>query len=212
MFKKIECGRCGNKVSEKYEFCPYCGYMLIENKRDLGMLGKDDDLSLDEMRLPTELNSLFNSLMKNLQKQLNKEMEKSSSKRPLKKTGVSIRISTSFDGKPKVKIDSFGDTKKQVKEKKLSPKTFSSERLRKFSSLQREEPKTDIRRLSKKVVYEIEMPGIKSINDISIVQLEQSIEIRGIAKDRSYFKLIPISMPITKYSLENDKLILEMRA
>jgi len=38
--------------------------------------------------------------------------------------------------------------------------------------LPRHEPATNIRRLSNKVVYEIEMPEIKSIEDISIIKLE----------------------------------------
>src|SRR3989344_3748821 len=48
-----------------------------------------------------------------------------------------------------------------------------------------------IRRFADRVVYEIALPGVKSIKDISITKLENSIEIKAVSKDKAYFKLIP---------------------
>jgi len=45
MFSKKECKRCGNKASNKYEFCPHCGNPFnkkYSKNEDFGMLGKDD--------------------------------------------------------------------------------------------------------------------------------------------------------------------------
>ena len=47
---------------------------------------------------------------------------------------------------------------------------------------------------------------------ISIVKLENSIEIKAVSKKKAYIKLIPINMPITNYQLEKGKLILELEA
>ena len=47
--------------------------------------------------------------------------------------------------------------------------------IKKFSSLKKEEPKTDLRRLSNRMIYELEMPEVHSINDVSIVKLETTI-------------------------------------
>ena len=222
MFKKKMCSRCGRKVSEKYEFCPYCGNLLNENSKevDWGMLGKNDIMpSLNGIKFPMGLNVIFNSLMKNLDKQFKNLDKRETKMNPWKnkgnKNGVSISISTSGNRPPKIRVNSFGNDsefkqkeqniKKQIKEMP----TLSQGSLKKFSSLPREEPSTNIRRLSDKVIYEINMPGIKSIKDISIIKLENSLEIKALAKDKSYFKLISISLPIINYNLLKEKLVLE---
>ena len=80
----------------------------------------------------------------------------------------------------------------------------------KFAKLPKAEPHTKVRRLTDRIVYEIDLPGIKSIKDIILRKLENSIEIKAYAKDKAYFKLIPISLPIRRYKVENEKLILEL--
>ena len=87
---------------------------------------------------------------------------------------------------------------------------FSKQQKEKFSKLLREEPLTSIRRLSDKIIYEIELPKVNSIKDISINKLEQSTEIRALAKNKAYFKILQISLPIINYFLEKEKLILEL--
>ena len=80
----------------------------------------------------------------------------------------------------------------------------------KFAKLPKAEPQTKVRRLTDRIVYEIDLPGINSIKDIILRKLENSIEIKAYAKDKAYFKLIPISLPIRRYKVENEKLILEL--
>ena len=126
MFKKNSCKKCGEKISDKYEFCPYCGNLLNEdpNKENWGMLGKNDFIdSPTEIKLPAGLNTIFNSLMKNFNKQfneLNKEIERGGRQSPDKgKTnakfinpymkGINISISTSGNKAPKIKVKSIGD-------------------------------------------------------------------------------------------------------
>ncbi|VVB82435.1 Uncharacterised protein [uncultured archaeon] len=221
MFKKKKCERCGKKIEEKYDFCPYCGFRNnSENLEDFGMLGKNDMMpSFNDMKLPFGFNTLFNSLMKNLSKELDAQLKGNLMNPPekpkqIKKDGISISISTFGNGPPKIKVAQLGD--KPVKnteekgEKKFKSNLFTKEEAEKFAGLKRKEPKTNIRRLSNKVVYEIEIPGVKSLEDISIIKLENSIEIKAIAKDKSYAKVIPISLPIQNYNLSNGKLILEL--
>ena len=66
--------------------------------------------------------------------------------------------------------------------------------------------------MSNKVIYEIELPGVKSTEDVSIIKLENSIEIKAVTKDKSYFKLLPIKLPISGYKVADEKLILELSA
>ena len=55
------------------------------------------------------------------------------------------------------------------------------------------------------------MPGVTNLKDIMINKLQNSIEIRAFAKDKAYFKLIPVALAIKKYGLEHEKLILELK-
>lgn len=228
MFKK-KCKNCGEKVSDRYIYCPYCSAQLSSNE-DWGMLGRNDFMpSMNEVKLPRGFNMIFNTLLKNLDKQF-KELDRETGsedieldkfqKRPnIKKGGISISISTSGDKPPEIKVRSFGDQKfkkqeqkikKQIKE--IPSKTLPQKSLKKISKLPKEEPQTNIRRLADKVIYEIYMPGVKSIKDVSIIRLENSIEIKALAKDKAYIKLIPINLPISNYNLSKGKLVLELEA
>ncbi|MEK6913271.1 MAG: hypothetical protein AABW47_01205, partial [Nanoarchaeota archaeon] len=93
---------------------------------------------------------------------------------------------------------------------KIKKNTFTAEKAKKFLSLKREEPKTNIRRLSNRVIYELEMPDVQSTEDISITKLESSIEIKAIGKNKAYAKRIPINLPIQNYDFLEGKLILEL--
>ena len=215
MFKKKKCKRCGEKIDSSYKFCPNCGNLINSKNEDWGMLGKDDFMSPNEIKLPMGLDRIFNSLMENLNNQFESNREGKTKKPKIqKKSGISISISTSKNMPPEIKINSFGDNlkpkekKQQVKEMPL--RNLSQKSLKKIVNLPKKEPLTNIRRFSDKIVYEIEMPGVKSIDDISIIKLGNSIEIKALAKNKAYFKLIPINLPITNYNLSKGKLVLEL--
>jgi RNA polymerase subunit RPABC4/transcription elongation factor Spt4 len=221
MFKKKKCPSCGRRLDEKYDFCPYCGNKLDSDEDSgWGMLGKSDFTPIaNEIKLPVGFNALFNSIMKNLSKefdeQLNKSYFHSDEKQPkkIKREGVSISISTFGNGPPKIKVTQMGTPQRVEQEKpveKITQKAFAKENIKKFAGLKREEPKTSIRRLSDKVVYELEMPGVRSVDDVSIMKLESSIEVKAIAGNKAYVKIIPINLPIKNYALSEGKLILEL--
>jgi len=224
MFNKKTCRNCGEKTSGKYNFCPYCRAPLNEpfDGKDWGMLGKNDFMPAEEIRLPMGLNAIFNSLMKNLNKQFSEldgdmKEEKGKLETKVKRGGISISISTSGDLPPEIRVKSFGNIPEfQEKERKIERKMTGlmkdnlQKKSKKFSGLPKKEPKTNIRRFSNRVVYEIKMPGVKSIKDISIIQLENSIEIKALAKNKVFHKIIPINLPIRKYNLEKGKLVLEL--
>jgi hypothetical protein len=145
--------------------------------------------------------------------------EKKVQKMPMQ--GLSISISSANNGQPVIKVRSLGDKTpielkamqtakpgKQVRQIALPQKQFSEEESEKLSKLPKEEPKTSIRRLTDKIVYEIEIPGVKKENVI-ISKLQNSIEIKAFAKDKAFFKLIPISLPIIKSQIKEGKLVLE---
>ncbi|MFZ1970699.1 MAG: hypothetical protein WAU65_00765 [Candidatus Nanoarchaeia archaeon] len=221
MFKKKICKRCGNTLRNKYAFCPYCGNILDKKEENFGMLGKDD--SLNQMSPFGDsgfsgFNMIFNSLIRNLEKQF-KEVEKQNptvnpqDKQQNEMGNISISIS-SFGGKsPSVTMNSIPIDKKNSEKKKVKKfvDNLPSDRLKKFSSLPREEPKTNIRRLSNKLIYEISLPGVKSLKDISLLNLEKNRELKAVSDDKSYLKSIP-NFPIINYKLSKGKFILELDA
>jgi hypothetical protein len=219
MFKKTKCQKCGKKIGEKYSFCPYCGSKInLEDEDDFGMIGKNDFMPLGtEIKLPMGMNAMFNSLMNNLSKEFDEQLGKNfaGNEKPkkVKKDGISISISTFGDGPPKIMVKNMGNNEKVKQEKtteKIKKSNFNDEKIKQFSKLKREEPKTNIRRFSNGVVYELEMPDVKSVEDISITKLENSIEIKAIGKNKSYAKLIPINLPLKNYNFLEGKLTLEL--
>jgi len=228
MFNK-KCKRCGNKIIKEYNFCPVCGQDIVRAKREAdaknyGILGKNDLDSGGDVfggRLPLGLNSLFNNLMKQMNQNF-KELDKNISKDLIKNkkskmpnSGISISISTSGDGEPKINVKRYGKGGNEinenggVKEKPLAVRKISDEKAKKISKLPREEAKTNVRRLSKKIVYEINLPGVKNISDVIIQKLENNVEIKAFSEKKAYFKLLPINLPIVNYKLQKEKLVLE---
>ena len=221
MFDKKRCNKCGEKVSSNYNYCPYCQNLLkpVSEGEDWGLLGKNDFMEPEEMRLPMGLNALFNSLLNNLNnqvKEINKNTQPMKEQKISKKSGgISISISTSGGKPPEIKVRSFGnmpefrerEQKIVEKAKKIQLPVSDSG---KFAGFPKKEPETNIRRFSNKVVYEINMPGVKEVKDVSIIQLENSIEIKALANKKVFYKIIPINLPISNYNLSGGVLTLEL--
>lgn len=223
MFKKKICRKCGTGTREKYDFCPYCGNQLDKREEDFGMLGKDDffNENNNEFKLPVGFNLLFNSLAKKLEKQFRSsddmqrraaKPEVSNKNYPENKGHITISITTSGNKIPGMNLDSSMMKSPKRAVKTASFEDLSAEQLKKFSKLPKEEPKTNIRRLSNKVFYEIDMPGVRSSKDISILNLEKGVELKAISDKKAYLKSIPITLPIINYRLSKGKLTLEMDA
>jgi hypothetical protein len=226
MFTK-KCKRCARKIDKDFGFCPYCGFNIKreEEERNFGFLGREDNFSPDlNIGMPFGLNRLFSSLLKQidsqfkqLDKEIGKEFKEEKERKPIISRGISISISTSNNKKPEIKVSGFGPGYgklipiEPMKTIKTKP-SITEEEARKLSKLPREEASTSVRRLSNKLIYEINLPNINSIKDVIINKLENSIEIKAFSKDKVYFKLLPVKLPLLNYKLEKEKLILELKA
>lgn len=203
MIRKRKCAKCGKRINNQFRFCPHCGFGDRDfDDGDWGMLGKDDFFAEGNIQTGFGFDNLFNTLMKNITKQMNNSL---SEKSPAKTNGISISISSSGNNAPKIRVNG-APAKKIVKK---IPGQFSEEDAKRFSKLEKQEPKTSIKRLSNRLIYEIEMPEVQSLKDISIIRLESSIEIRAIGKTKAYFKKISLNMPIINYIFDEEKLVLE---
>ncbi len=198
MFDK-KCSGCGNKVKEDFRFCPFCSRDLRSRYEidDYGFLGKDD--FIEDIEVPDAfMEKMFNSAMKIFEKQLkNFHNERDNQKPPF--SGLNVKFFINGER-------AFPDNNKQI----IKLDSISKEKLKKLMELPKKEPKSKIKRLSGKLIYELYIPGVKSISDVLISRLENSIEIKAIGEDKIYLKNLKINLPILKYQLLNDILIIEM--
>ncbi len=221
MFGK-KCKNCNRKIGKDFDFCPYCGNNVKKetDEREFGLLGKEDGFNMDNFFQPTlgmtGLGKMFNSLLKQIDSQF-KEMDKQMTEDKETKikrfpaSGISISISNSAGKEPEIKIRGLGNTEvKQIREAKITNE-ISDDEAKMLSKLPKKEAETKVRRLANKLIYELDLPGVKQIKDIIINKLENSIEIKAFSKDKAYFKLIPLNLPILKYDLKDGKLVLELK-
>jgi len=203
MFNKKYCRNCREKVSSKYRFCPSCG-AEIKNYReeDWGMLGRED-LIEEEFMSPFFTGfsgKMLNNMLGNAFKMLEKEM-----KNIEKSPNSNFRLM--INGK---EIQIGQQKKPKAPAKKILRRDFGKEQLKKILELPKKEPKTSLKRFGDKIIYEMEMPEVKSLNDVFINNLENGIEIKAIGESEIYSKTIPVNMPITNHELSQGKLILEL--
>ena len=204
MFKKKECNKCRKRINNDYEFCPYCGNSLNENfKEDWGMLGRDDftgQFNSSNSFFGKITGGMMGKMINNAMRMLEKEMQKEGAggKFKLMINGREIPLGSNRKNPKKIK---------KIETKKLP--MFSEEKRKQFQRLKREEPKANLTRFADKIIYEIEIPGLNSLDDLSILKLENSIEVKAIGHEKAYEKIIQINSPIIDYSILNNNLILE---
>lgn len=225
MFNNSTCPKCKKSLKKDFEFCPYCGTSQNSNN-SWGMLGKNDISEVKENPLsqlmPGLTGGILNKMLGNAMKMIERELQKETQLGEEKRINIKPNTTLQFyiNGK---KIDignqinpsgQLNTQKKPVKKqtKKVISKEFTSKINEKFLSLPKEEPETTIRRLSDRIIYEIDIPGVKKVENISIRNLEKSIEIRALSKDKAYYKIILMDLPLVKYSIEKETLILELEA
>jgi HSP20 family molecular chaperone IbpA len=214
-----KCKRCRKKIARKFDFCPYCGTQMKEiQQEDYGFLGKDDVIELPDLGMDMPLGGILDSLMKEFSRQFQQldKMMIEENKNTMNRNGISISISTEPGKQPKISVNNLDNNKNRresnliVKQIPRKNTEISEEEAKKFSNLPKQEAETKVRRLSNKIVYEISLPGVKDLKNIFVNKLENSIEIKAFSKDKVYFKLIPVNLPILNYKLKDERLLLEL--
>ena len=212
MFGK-KCGICNGKISNSYSFCPHCGNSTKKSKnKEFGMLGENDFDETNNLMGNSFFEKIggkmINKVFENTIKMIENEMAKEMKNQPLHQNQPKGNFQLFINGK-RVNLGH----PQPIQEKKVEEEIrieLPNGPLKDFKILPKKEPKTNLRRFSDKVTYEVSMPGIKSDKDISIVNLENSIEIKGVGKEVAYQKILPVSLPVTGYSLSKGKLVIEL--
>lgn len=210
--KETKCNNCNSSLNDKFNFCPYCGDSLRDEKkenRELGLLGRDDFPRARELQARTQnfgitdklISSLMNSMMKSLDKEFKNTRHIPQENTKVESLQNGIKISVGLPQRPRPKKEKSQTTKKEITGKQME----------KLSSLPRATAKTKIKRLSDKVIYEISAPGIESPNDVLISKLENGYEIKAIGKKKVYTNSIPIDLPLRGFSLLDKRILFEFK-
>ena len=205
---KKKCPICGEKVKKSQNFCSNCGSQLKDYEEKWGMLGRIDLGGEKPGMIESFGDKIINKMISSTFKMLEKEMGKGmpgAAKLPAGNMRLMI------NGKEVTPLPQNKPAKKDPNVKFL-PIEFSNENLEKWKKIQKKEPKSKLKRIENKIEYEVEIPGVKSIKDISIIKLENSFEIKAVSEKSGYLKRIPIDLPLKKYSLAKGILTLEMDA
>lgn len=224
MFHK-KCNYCKNKIKKSYEFCPYCGRNTasINDKEDYGILGKKDLLE-DESVFgfgDSMMDKMFGSAMKLAEKMLERQMKSLANEmNNPKKTGFNTQLPNNmhvqFFVNGKRVFSNHQNQQPRIQKKQIEKiikveNNPSQEQIQKLITFPKKEPVSKFRRVSGKIIYEIAVPGVQDLGDIFINPLENSIEIKALAKDKIYSKTLKLNLPIISYNLEKGNLILELQ-
>lgn len=223
MFDK-KCNKCKSKIKKDFDFCPYCGNNFSSDfdKDDFGLIGKND--LIDEEIFPSFNNSfidkIFNQTMKMMEKQMKNIAQEANNQNrpqriPINEINPNLNVQFFVNGKrvfpPQQGNFQNQQVQQQIKPEKVKVSKMPQEKLERFAKLKRFEPKSSVKRIGNRVIYELNVPGVKDIEDILINRLENSIEIKALANDKSYSKIINVNLPIIRYGLDNGSLFLELQ-
>lgn len=199
---KTKCPQCKSGIKDSFSFCPYCGADLLDpeqERKDFGMLGKND-MYQEKNSTPLEgfgiTDQMINSIIGNLAKTLNRQFKEIDGPRIENlPNGIKIKI-----GPP-------------TNKEKNAPKkrTITEDQIQKMSEMPRIEAKSNIRRFSDKVVYEMSTPGLESQQDVFISKLESGYEIKAIGNKKIYVNSLQIDLPIYRYIIEKGRLLVEFK-
>ena len=223
MFDK-KCDKCKNKIKKDFEFCPFCGNNLSRDfdNEDFGILGKND--FIDENSFPglggSFIDKIFNQTMRMMEKQMKNLAEETNQQNkpqriPINEINPNLNVQFFVNGKrvfpPQQEQINNIQNQQQIMPTKVKVNKMPQEKIERFAKLKRVEPNSKMKRIGNKIVYELEVPGVNDLDDILINRLENSIEIKALARDKSYSKILNINLPIIRYGLDNGNLVLELQ-
>jgi hypothetical protein len=172
--------------------------------------------------------SIMEKMMSGAIKMIEKELQKTAiEENETRKTKVNQNMPTNFElfingkkvnlpgniaGIQIEKMPNGSDSGTNSKALKTRIPKVSEETMQKSAKLPRKEAKSHVSRTSDKVIYELETPGLNSLNNVLVNKLENAIEVKAYTEKAVYFKTLPVKLPLMQYSLKENKLVLEFKA
>ena len=203
MFESKKCKNCGKGLKNDWEFCPYCGVSVKERYRRPYDIFENIDKEFER------IDKMFGPIFV--------KFPKFGTESPFKGSGISIVIKSGTGRRPKVNVKTSGHYKKLEPQIKRKLGVREGGEVKEFKPERKppkitEEPETKVERIGNKQLVTIKIPDVKSLEDIDIRKLEQSLEVKAFAGDKAYFKLIPVkpNVQISDRSFKNGILKIEL--
>ncbi|MBU3924289.1 MAG: hypothetical protein KJ592_05195, partial [Nanoarchaeota archaeon] len=149
----------------------------------------------EELRLPFGMEKIMGSLIKQLEKQLG-SMDFEDGKMP---KGIQIRVARGP-----------GQMNRIVKKGNVMP-VVSREESDRRAGLPKIEVESRVRRIGDSIIYEIEAPGVNRKDDVVLTDLATGLEIKAYSGDKCYVKFIPLKVQVVRWSVEREKVFVEIK-
>jgi hypothetical protein len=217
----MKCSKCGGSIDGNWSFCPSCGSPLRQAQDDLfGDVFKRMEQEMKGMNKAFEKDFEFADLLPMFPR----------STKPVRGSGFSIRITQAGDGKPKFDVKTFGDVNRKQVENEASKLGFRDRISRVLKPENKKqtpgqpkrvcfdgakttsEPETCLKNVAGRIVAELKLPGVRNAEHIEVRPLDSSIEIKALAGDKAYFKILtkPPQANIIRQEFKKGILIIEL--
>lgn len=214
----MRCARCGNGLESGWRFCPGCGLQKGANPVDA--FGRD---LFSKMFKRLKMDKMFENNMQviDLSPSFGREEPRKEGVQP-RSRGFTVHIKSGTGMKPKVNVTAFGNVNKKALENHVSAELGSGRPeeagrgislpfSRRQTPKVTEEPNADVKRIGDKFTVDVDMPGVKSPEDVEIRELASSVEVKAVAGDKAYFKIItkPENLKLSGRAFRKGSLHLE---
>ncbi|MBI4181777.1 MAG: hypothetical protein HY520_02315 [Candidatus Aenigmarchaeota archaeon] len=219
----MQCASCGQAMEKGWQFCPSCGSGKARGFFDVGDIFSRMRRQMDQMRKEDDAQERDMEVL-DLTPMLRRRQQA---------TGFTIHISSGTGRQPRVDIQTFGDVDRRALQEQvqrqlgLRPVPLQGPPAR--GPAQREprtparaakslpvakttvEPRTEVRSEQGRVLVEMDLPHVKE-QDIRVEELESSVEVKAVAGDTGYFKILtkPERTRLAGWVFKNGTLRLEL--
>jgi len=233
----MQCPVCGTKIEKEWGFCPRCGSRISGDFFDEIFSRMRKELAEMNKLLEKDIEAFdLSPWFRDMDKKSNPKRSgftikivQAGNKQP----DISVRTFGDVDkSKLKKEINELGGWQNSLKEggeaafsreskEPLQPVKRSffrpgkpaeqQEKLVIKGPMKTEEPKTSVARSASKVAVSIQLPGVESEKDIEVSELENSVEVKALARDKAYFKILtkPSQFRLSRKSFEKGILHME---
>ncbi len=170
-----KCKNCGSELNKEWNYCPFCGNKIEPRWKNILEFGMEDVME--------KMMKMANDMLRDF---MGMDAERERMPAPPQKHVVKIRITPAG-----VKVEQGGNVHNSPEMANVLTDRKDGKKERKFKSVK--EPKIkSIKKEGSVIEVEMEVEGVKSPEDIEIIQLDESAEFRAYAKDTMYFKILDI--------------------
>ena len=193
----MKCKTCDKEMGNgEWKYCPFCGNKLSKPFYAIGMEDVTDKILFDvQKRLINTMVSLVGDSLRDGQVPNGNGQSR----------GFSVRVVAG--NRPRI----AGRQGSGQTTKKIEPDHNMQQKSNRPIPEETVEPRSKMKTLQDKLKIDVLLPDVKSMEDIDVLEFQNSCEVRAYVGKKLYFKIIkvPIEFTLAKKNLMNETLVLE---